>query len=69
MHTKRRCEVMEVTLPADLTNQVDQQIAAGHFKSSDERIQRAADRTATLRRIGEAVDRTGLYERVYIPSQ
>jgi len=32
---------MEVTLPADLKNQVDQEIAAGHFKSSDELIERA----------------------------
>ncbi len=71
---------MEVTLPADLKNQVDQEIAAGHFNSSDELIeravrlllaeeQRAAARIEALRSIGDAVDRAGLYERVYIPGQ
>ncbi len=71
---------MEVTLPADLKNQVDQEIAAGHFNSPDELIeravrlflveeQRAAARIAALRSIGDAVDRAGLYERVYIPGQ
>jgi len=71
---------MEVTLPADLKNQVDQEIAAGHFNSSDELIeravrlllaeeQRAAARIEALRSIGDAVDRAGLYERVFIPGQ
>lgn len=71
---------MEVTLPADLKNQVDQEIAAGHYNSSDELIeravrlllaeeQRAAARIEALRSIGDAVDRAGLYERVYIPGQ
>lgn len=71
---------MEVTLPADLKNQVDQEIAVGHFNSADELIERAvhhflveeeraAARIAALRSIGDAVDHAGLYGRVYIPGQ
>lgn len=70
---------MEVTLPADLKNQVDQEIAAGHFNSPDELIeravrlflleeQRAASRIAAPRSIGVAVNQAGPYERSYIPA-
>lgn len=49
---------MEVTLPADLGRQVEQELA--------ER-QRGQRRLETLRSIGQAVDEAGLCERVPIP--
>jgi hypothetical protein len=59
---------MEVTPPTGPKNQVDPKIAEGHCSSSDERIELAAARIAALRSIGDAVDRAGLYERIYIPA-
>jgi Arc/MetJ-type ribon-helix-helix transcriptional regulator len=70
---------MDVTLPADLTKQVEQELASGRYRSSDELIERAVrqffderqrsqQRLDALRRIGQAVDQAGLYERVLIPS-
>jgi Arc/MetJ-type ribon-helix-helix transcriptional regulator len=71
---------MEVTLPADLRKQVEQEIASGRYQSRDELIERAVRqflderqrgqrRLDALRRIGEAVDQAGLYERALIPDQ
>ena len=71
---------MDVTLPADLRNQVEQELASGRYRSSNELIeqavrqffderQRGQQRLDALRRIGQAVDQAGLYERVLIPSQ
>ena len=71
---------MEVTLPADLRRQVEQELASGRYHSSDELIeqavrhflderQRGQRRLDALRRIGQAVDDAGLYERVLIPGQ
>lgn len=71
---------MEVTLPADLSKQVEQELASGRYHSRDELIeqavrrflderQRGQRRLDALRRIGEAADRAGLYERVLIPGQ
>ena len=71
---------MDVTLPADLTKQVEQELASGRYRSSNELIeqavrqffderQRGQQRLDALRRIGQAVDQAGLYERVLIPSQ
>ena len=71
---------MNVTLPADLTEQVDQELASGRYQSRDELIehavrqflaepQRAKRRLDALRRIGHAVDQAGLYERVLVPGQ
>ena len=71
---------MEVTLPADLRKQVEQEIASGRYQSRDELIeqavrrflderQRGQRRLDALRRIGEAVDQAGLYERAIIPDQ
>jgi Arc/MetJ-type ribon-helix-helix transcriptional regulator len=70
---------MDVTLPADLTKQVEQELASGRYRSSNELIeqavrqffherQRGHQRLEALRRIGQAVDQAGLYERVLIPS-
>ena len=71
---------MEVTLPADLKKQVQQELASGRYRSSDELIeqavrhfledrQRGQRRLDALRRIGQAVDQAGLYERVLVPGQ
>jgi putative addiction module CopG family antidote len=71
---------MEVTLPADLTKQVEQEIASGRYNSPNELIQQAVRRffdeqqrgqrrLDALRRIGQAVDDAGLYERVLTPDQ
>ena len=71
---------MEVTLSADLRKQVQQELAAGLFRSADELIeqavrhflderQRGQRRLDALRRIGQAVDQAGLYERVLIPDR
>lgn len=71
---------MEVTLPADLRKQVEQELASGRYHSPDELIeqavrhfldesQRGQRRLDALRRIGQAVDQVGLYERVLTPDQ
>ena len=71
---------MDVTLPADLTKQVEQELASGRYRSPDELIeqavrqflderQRGQRRLDALRRIGQSVDRAGLYERVLVPGQ
>ena len=71
---------MDVTLPADLTKQVEQELASGRYRNSNELIeqavrqffderQRGLQRLDALRRIGQAVDHAGLYERVLIPGQ
>lgn len=71
---------MDVSLPADLSAQVDQELASGHYRGPDDLIgqairhflderRRGQQRLEALRRIGLAVDQAGLYERVLIPSQ
>jgi Arc/MetJ-type ribon-helix-helix transcriptional regulator len=71
---------MDVTLPADLRRQVEQELASGRYQSPDDLFeqavrhflderQRAQRRLDALRRIGRAVDEAGLYERVSIPGQ
>jgi Arc/MetJ-type ribon-helix-helix transcriptional regulator len=71
---------MDVTLPADLTKQVEQELVNGHYRSPDELIEQAVrhffderrrghERLNALRRIGQSVDQAGLYERVSIPGQ
>jgi len=71
---------MEVTLPAGLRKQVEQELASGRFHSPDELIQQAVRhflderqrgqrRLDALRRIGHAIDEAGLYERVLLPDQ
>ena len=68
---------MDVTLSADLTKQVEQELASGHYRSRDELIeqavrhffderQRGKQRLDALRGIGQAFDQAGLYERVLI---
>jgi Arc/MetJ-type ribon-helix-helix transcriptional regulator len=71
---------MDVTLPPDLRNRVEQELASGRYRSPDELIeqavrqffderQRGQQRLDALRRIGQEVDHAGLYERVLLPSQ
>ena len=71
---------MDVRLPADLRNQVEQELVSGRYRSRDDLIeqavrqffderQRGQQRLEALRRIGQAVDHAGLYERVLLPSQ
>ncbi len=69
---------MEVNLPADLTHELQAEVAAGRYLSASTLIeqalrrflserQRATERLEALRRIGQAVDDAGLYERVVLP--
>ena len=71
---------MDVTQPADLTKQVEQELSSGRYQSPDALIeqagrhflherQRAQRRLDAVRRIGRAMDDAGLYERVLIPGQ
>lgn len=68
---------MDVTLPADLRKQTEQEIASGRYQSRDELIEQAVglflderergqQRLDALQRIGEAVDQAGLYERALV---
>ena len=70
---------MDLTLPADLRSQVEQEFATGRYRSRDELIEQAVrqffderrrgqQRLEALRRIGQAVDQAGLYEQVLLPS-
>ena len=60
-------------MPADLRKQVEQELLSGHFRNSSELIQEAVRqffsdrqrglrRLDALRRLGRAVDDTGLFE-------
>ncbi len=71
---------MDVTLSAELTRQVEQELASGRYRTADELIEsavrhfldergRGQERLEALRRIGQAVDRAGLYERVLVPGR
>jgi Arc/MetJ-type ribon-helix-helix transcriptional regulator len=71
---------MEITLPPDLKKQVEQEFASGRYQSRDELIEQAVrhflderrqgqQRLDALRRIGQAVDQAGLYERALIPDE
>ena len=71
---------MDLTLPADLRKQVEQELASGRYQNSDQLIEEAVRyflddqhrgqrRLDALRRIGQAVDHAGLYERVLVPGQ
>jgi Arc/MetJ-type ribon-helix-helix transcriptional regulator len=63
---------MDVTLPAELREQVEQELASGRYQSPDELLeqvvrhflderQRGQRRLDALRRIGQAVDQAGRY--------
>ena len=69
---------MDISLPSELTERLQQEVAYGHYPSTNAVIEhavrrffeeqhRGADRLEALRRIGAAVDQAGLYERVLLP--
>ncbi len=69
---------MEVNLPADLTQQLQTEVAAGRYPNASKLIeqalrrflseqQRSTERLEALRRVGQAVDDASLYERVVLP--
>jgi Arc/MetJ-type ribon-helix-helix transcriptional regulator len=71
---------MNVTLSAELSEQVEQELASGRYQRPDELVedalrqflaerQRGQRRLDALRRMGQAVDQAGLYERVLIPDR
>ncbi|HEY3744209.1 MAG TPA: hypothetical protein VGL53_30395 [Bryobacteraceae bacterium] len=71
---------MEVNLPADLKEQVQQELASGGYRGADDLIEqavrrfldetrRAHERLDALRRVGQGVDAAGLYDRVLIPDE
>ena len=71
---------MDITLPADLRKQVEEELASGRYRTSEELIekavrqflgerQRGQERLDALRRIGDSVDKAGLYEPVLVPEQ
>jgi Arc/MetJ-type ribon-helix-helix transcriptional regulator len=71
---------MDIRLSEDLRSRVEQELASGRYRDSDEFIeeavryfledrQRGQRRRDALRRIGRAVDEAGLYEKVLAPSQ
>ena len=71
---------MDIRLSEDLRSRVEQELASGRYRDTDEFIeeavryfledrQRGQRRRDALRRIGQAVDEAGLYERVLVPGQ
>jgi len=71
---------MGVTLPADLERQVEREVSSGRYETSDQLIadairyffderDRNQRRIDSLRRMGQAVDDAGLYERVSVPGR
>ena len=69
---------MNVTIPPDLSKLVEQELATGLYQNSDQLVaqavhyfldehQRGQRRLDALRRIGQAVDQAGLYERILVP--
>ena len=72
--------VMDVTLSANLKKQVERELASGRFESLSQLVEEAVRsffeqrqpgqrRLDALRRIGQAVDQAGLYERLLVPVQ
>lgn len=69
---------MTVSLPPELEQRVETEIALGDFQSSNQLIEeavtrfldarRGSRRIAALDRIARAVDDAGLYDKVYLPS-
>lgn len=71
---------MEIILSPELEEQLQRELATGRYKNRDELVesavrqflseqQQAERRIAALRRIGDQVDRAGLYERTFVPGQ
>ena len=71
---------MDVNLSPEIENRVKDELAAGQYPDLNQFVetavqyfldqrQRSQQRLQALRRIGQAVDAAGLYERVLVPSQ
>lgn len=71
---------MDITLPSDLRQRFEQEIASGRYQDSNQLIleavryflddcERGQRRLDVLRRIGQAVEQAGLYEEVFVPRQ
>jgi Arc/MetJ-type ribon-helix-helix transcriptional regulator len=69
---------VQVALPADLTNEVQRELASGRFRNAEELVvealrrfledeQRGRRRLDALRQLGQAVDDAGLYDRTVLP--
>jgi Arc/MetJ-type ribon-helix-helix transcriptional regulator len=70
---------MGVNLFPEIENRVKDELAAGQYRDVNQLVetavqyfldqrQRSQQRLQALRRIGQAVDAAGLYERVLVPS-
>jgi Arc/MetJ-type ribon-helix-helix transcriptional regulator len=77
---KARGTAMTVNLSPEIENRVKDELAAGQYRDVNQFVetavqyfldqrQRSQQRLQALRRIGQAVDDAGLYERVLVPSQ
>jgi len=71
---------VQVGLPADLTNQVQRELASGRFRNAEELVeealrrfldeeQRGRRRLDALRKLGQAVDDAGFYDRTVLPER
>ena len=71
---------MDVNLSPAIENRVKDELAGGQYRDLNQFVetavqyfldqqQRSQQRLQALRRIGQAVDAAGLYERVLVPSR
>jgi Arc/MetJ-type ribon-helix-helix transcriptional regulator len=71
---------MEVNLSPEIENRVKDELAGGQYRDVNQFVETAVQyfldqrqcsqqRLQALRRIGQAVDAAGLYERVLVPSR
>lgn len=71
---------MNITLSAGVADRLEQELAAGGYQNASQLIEEAVQyfleqrrrgqqRLEALRRLGQAVDAAGLYERVLAPDQ
>ena len=71
---------MTITLSAELSKRVERELVSGRFQSPGVLVERAVRqflddglrsqlRLESLRRVGDAVDRAGFYERVVVPGE
>jgi Arc/MetJ-type ribon-helix-helix transcriptional regulator len=71
---------MNVNLSPEIEKRVEGELAAGQYRDANQfvetaveyfldRRQRSQHRLQALRRVGQAVDDAGLYDRVLVPSQ
>jgi Arc/MetJ-type ribon-helix-helix transcriptional regulator len=77
---KTRGTAVDVNLSPEIENRVKDELAAGQYRDVNQFVetavqyfldqrQRSQQRLQALRRIGQAVDAAGLYERVLVPSR